>query len=351
MGQPKDTNRLLSENRIVNTTENVTTRDRQKFILFMRDIIDSVNNPQDDGVNVFTDGDVNIVADAMVKSIYDVNNTGIVDASSAEVVVVKKGTPGMINRGDAVYITGSDEVELVDNTFLTDKGAGIALEDFTETVPGRVLVQGWIRDVDTSLLLIGPIWVGPVPGVLTQNPPVAGEKNQVAGYVTSIHPLTGDIAVSFSDIKNTDADFSIYNPGANVIITALNVQAALDQVEAALGGSGPLAFEVDDWLIDQDDWAFANINTALGVRIEMTAGKVDLTGIVAPAPPYNKVIYIMNADPTEELKIKSNNGGSAVANRFLCPEDKDYKIKKLGGCTAIYDIVGSKWMIMDRVKG
>jgi hypothetical protein len=234
MARRKNTSQLNSENKVVNFNEIKTQRDRNKFILFMRDIIDAVNNPQDAGVNVFTDDDVLIVADAMIKAVYDTNDSGIVDSSSTTVIIASKATPGIINIGEIVWAIGIESVELVDNTFSTGKAIGIALTTITDIIPGRVMVLGEITGIDTSAFALGPIWVGPVPGQATQVPPVAGEKNQLVGWVLKVGVLDGVILINASDVKNTDADFSIYNPGFNIYLTALNVQAVLDQVESNL---------------------------------------------------------------------------------------------------------------------
>jgi hypothetical protein len=234
MSRLKTTQDLSAENSVVNSKAITTQRDRDRFIFFMRDLINAVNNPQDPGVNIFTDDDVDIVADAMIKAIYDTNDSGIVDSSSTTVIIASKNSPGIINIGEIVWAIGIEAVELVDNTFSTGKAIGIALSTITDILPGKVMVLGEILGIDTTAFVLGPIWVGPVPGEATQVPPVAGEKNQLVGWVLKVDVSDGVLLINASDIRNTDADFSIYKPGANVYLTALNVQAVLDQVESNL---------------------------------------------------------------------------------------------------------------------
>jgi len=232
MGRVKDTRTLVGDDNVVLREQITTERQLALFRLHLQEIIQSVLNAQDPDVNVFTDSDKGIVDDAMVKVIYDVNDRGIVDAASEQIVTTLKASPGTINPGEAVYVTIGG-AELVDNTFGTGTGDGVALDVITDLIPGRVLVSG-LYVGDTSLWApLDFLWLGPVPGLLTNTPPVAGEKNQLAALVLVSDPTNGVMQVSFSDIRNTDADFSIYNPGANVFITATDVQAALNQVEAA----------------------------------------------------------------------------------------------------------------------
>ncbi len=236
MGRLKDTRTLVGDDNVVLREPITTERQLAKFRLHLQDIIRSVLNAQDPGINAFTDSDKAIVDDAMVKAIYDTNNTGIVDASSTTVVVVRKNSPGTINPGEAVWAIGLRAVELVDNTFATGSCIGIALDTITDSIEGRVMVIGEIAGIDTSGFALGPVWVGPTPGIGTQTPPVAGEKNQIFGWILEVDATDGIILIRPSDIRNTDADFSIYNPAGNVFITATNVQAALDQVEGLISG-------------------------------------------------------------------------------------------------------------------
>ena len=226
-GKNKTSQTLISENNVVLSQPITDARQLSKLRFHIQDIIQSVLNALDPDVNVFTDADVLIVADSMTKAVYDTQDRGIVDASSARIVTTFKASPGTLNPGEAVFVTVGGS-ELADNTFLTGRSDGIALDPITDVTPGRVLVNG-IYGGDTSAWApLDILWLGPVPGLLTNVPPVAGEKNQLIGLVLTSDPLIGLMQINPSNVRNTDADFSIYNPGANVIITATDVQAAID---------------------------------------------------------------------------------------------------------------------------
>jgi len=232
----KDTRTLVSDDNVVLANPITTDRELAKFRFHLQDIIKAVLNAQDPDVNNFSDADVAKLLDSMGKSVYDVGDRGVVDNASRQVTFALKGSPGTINAGEAMYLVGDYLVELVDDTFGTGVAVAVALESFTDTVPGRILLSGRETDVDTSGFVQGPLFIGDVPGELTQTIPLEGKKYQIAGYVMTVDPVVGVVYIAFSELKNTLSLFSIYDPIGNAIITALNVQKALDQVDTQLVG-------------------------------------------------------------------------------------------------------------------
>lgn len=66
----------------------------------------------------------------------------------------------------------------------------------------------------------------------------------------------------------------------------------------------------------------------------------DLTGISAPASGY-KALIILNDSPSKNLFIRSNNVGSAAANRFLF--GTDIQLKPSAAAELFYDQASARW--------
>ena len=193
----------------------------------------------DNNANEITPQRVRDMLDDMIDSdlnqtTYDAGETGIVNASKANEIIASKSSPGSIPAGRLVYIKDGDGVEMVDNTFSTGACVGITIEEITDTAQGKILISGEITAIDTTGLTEGdPLWLSATPGIATATPPVAGEKAQVVGIVVS-SGFSGIIAVAISDIRNTDADFSIYDSTGNSVLIQDNVQDALDEIDSLL---------------------------------------------------------------------------------------------------------------------
>lgn len=72
-------------------------------------------------------------------------------------------------------------------------------------------------------------------------------------------------------------------------------------------------------------------------------GSVDLTGIVAPSPAANRLLYIQNVGGNP-LVLKNQDANSSAANRFLLPGGVDLTLAGNGvGATLLYDTASSRW--------
>lgn len=116
---------------------------------------------------------------------------------------VQKGTPGTINVGQTVYLTGWDtgasvpEVELADASGTSTMPVfGIALESFTDTVSGKVLGIGLLNSIDTSSYSVGDtLYASETAGALTNTRPTGSALVQRLAKVLRVSPTDGKIRV------------------------------------------------------------------------------------------------------------------------------------------------------------
>jgi hypothetical protein len=73
---------------------------------------------------------------------------------------------------------------------------------------------------------------------------------------------------------------------------------------------------------------------------------IDLTGITAPAPGINQVIFITNGASNNKVKMKNNSGNSLAANRFAFKND--ITIEKEMGLIIVYDHGVSRWRCLSK---
>ena len=120
------------------------------------------------------------------------------------IVPCEKGTPGTINPGDVVYLTGWDisdeypEVELADSSVAgTMPAIGIARETITNTVPGEVVAYGTLNgSIDTSTFSIGDaLYVSETAGAVTNVKPTGTALIQKIGIVARAHATQGVVEV------------------------------------------------------------------------------------------------------------------------------------------------------------
>ena len=92
----------------------------------------------------------------------------------------------------------------------------------------------------------------------------------------------------------------------------------------------------------------ANVNnlaltTQSGYRF--TGGSNDISGVVAPSPAGDRMIMIVNRTPGN-VKLLHDDAGSLAANRFFCPSETDYHIKKGATCLLAYVISDQRWQVL-----
>ena len=78
-----------------------------------------------------------------------------------------------------------------------------------------------------------------------------------------------------------------------------------------------------------------------------TNDDIDITGIEAPNTDDAK--YIFN-DSDKDIKIKHNDNSSQGKNRFLCPEESDFKLKTNCFVQIIYSTAKNRWLVAAFMK-
>lgn len=128
---------------------------------------------------------------------------GIFNDSRVLVYDVQKGSPGTLDVGDVVYITGFDngadvaEVELADSSSAaTMPGIGIMRSEATVSVSGEMVGFGRLINLNTSSYAEGDVlYVSEVAGELTDVAPIGAALVQKIAIVARSHVSDGRIGV------------------------------------------------------------------------------------------------------------------------------------------------------------
>lgn len=88
-----------------------------------------------------------------------------------------------------------------------------------------------------------------------------------------------------------------------------------------------------------NDYSPANLFTTNFLRLS-ASGNFNLTGLLAPSPPVNQAIFIVNIG-TNNIALKDSSVLSLSSNRFLLGTDKTLQPNE--GIMVIYDNVSLRW--------
>ena len=119
-----------------------------------------------------------------------------------QVVRVKNDTGAALSNGKAVYISGSNGVNLLasyanagaENT--SSQTIGITTEEIGSNQHGFVTTFGLVRNIDTSTLIEGAaVWLGTTNGGLTATRPAAPNHGVLIGFCLRKHATVGVIFV------------------------------------------------------------------------------------------------------------------------------------------------------------
>ncbi len=268
---------------------------------------------------------------------------GAASVSNPTVITDGMGTfsPSDIIMIDATSSTNNDgiyEVLSHSGTTLTIKGIGgtSTADDFAQTQFNSGTDTCTITKVGVVVLRAG------TDGILEQ-----GTGN------TS--PLT------YSDITNFDVtavhvDIANEISGVTEKTTLVSEDVVLieDSEDSNNKKRASLGNILDTTPVQEDDvlsgtennYALNDLNSADVLRVTLSGGDVDLTGIVAPSPSENKILLIENADTSDILKIQHNDGGSTAANRFLCPDNSEFQVTRNSAVSISYDPTSSRWRLV-----
>lgn len=135
---------------------------------------------------------------------------------------------------------------------------------------------------------------------------------------------------------------------ANDVVIIEDSENGLEKKKAKLGSlsSNLTQVQENDTLSGTvNDYALVDISTAAVARFDVSGANVNLTGIVPPNPITSKELVIVNADDTKSIGLKHNDAGSNAINRFLCPNNQEYLLKRNSGVRIQYDVVSMRWRI------
>ena len=226
----------------------------------------TIVEPESPNISVFL-GYV-AVADAVngVGFITTLGNTGGAVAGAATLLTLdaRKGSPGTINAGQPVYISGYNvgqgviEVELADASVAAEMPAlGLAGGTITNSITGVVVTNGLVSNINTAAFSVGdPVYVATTPGVLTNvRPTGATTLIQKVGTVTRSNASNGIIEVSGAGRANDlpqiaqdnfwigDATGTAQENTATQARIVLNVADGSESNAAANVGTGVGAFD------------------------------------------------------------------------------------------------------------
>ncbi len=145
------------------------------------------------------------------------------ESRETQFLTVRKGSPGTINVGEAVFISGFNigqsvpEVELAENDVAASMPAiGLAFESITNSANNRIVISGRLSGaIDTSAFTAGDtIFISNTAGEVTATrPTAAGEQVQSVGLVLRSNASAGELEIvgagRANDTPNTAFDPAI----------------------------------------------------------------------------------------------------------------------------------------------
>lgn len=111
------------------------------------------------------------------------------------------------------------------------------------------------------------------------------------------------------------------------------------------GSTTPVVLQPPQITTNQDDYTPTGWSTADIIILDISAA-VNITGFGAVAGYKTKTL--VNTHIMHAIKIKNNDSNSIAANRVLCPDNKDYDLKKTASINIIYLDVLARWQIIGK---
>lgn len=98
------------------------------------------------------------------------------------------------------------------------------------------------------------------------------------------------------------------------------------------------------WAAQQNDYALLAETTTLAVTL---TGDQTLTGIAAPDPPTDRVLWIINVDDANVLSLAHLSVSSTVGNLISCPGGVTFTLAPRNGVGLQYDSQDEVWRFLD----
>lgn len=142
----------------------------------------------------------------------------------------------------------------------------------------------------------------------------------------------------FKQKSGLDLEFKtlISGSGLNIVNNAndLTISAAI-----------PTILQPPQITTNQNDYTPTGWSAADIIILDISANR-DITGFGAVADYKTKTL--VNTHITHAIKIKNNDSNSTAANRVLCPDNKDYDLKKTASISMVYLDVLARWQIIGK---
>ncbi len=271
-------------------------------------------------------------------------------------LTVRKGSPGTINVGEAVFISGFNigqsvpEVELAENDVTASMPAiGLAFESITNSANTRVVISGRLSGaIDTSAFTAGDtIYISSTAGEVTATrPTAAGEQVQSMGLVLRSNASQGQLEIvgagRANDTPNTAFDPAItWGTGSGFTWTF------------DAGATDPtIDYASDDININAASVDFSGSIDVLGGTVENTGGNLtvqasagndvllgDDSTLLRIDGGANAVHPLVDIDFQQAAEISTTSGGLTLdpASDVFMPDGKTLVI----GHNAVLSVLGN----------
>ncbi len=107
----------------------------------------------------------------------------------------------------------------------------------------------------------------------------------------------------------------------------------------------PVVLQPPQITSNQDNYTPTGWSTADIIILDISAA-VNITGFGAVTGYKTKTL--VNTHIMDAIKIKNNDSNSIASNRVLCPDNKDYDLKKTASINIIYLDVLARWQIIGK---
>lgn len=242
------------------------------------------------------------------------------DTKSASTVLALNAQPGglLLDVPDSTQFTVGDLAEL------SDKGS----------TPGG---QGVITGIISAKELLYLPLVGSIPNSLDIMKHRGNVFDTTRQCIYDSISNNGVPSLMMRDGVNT------FNPPDSTIKVKLScAESILSSVEA----TGPVYFNnpitpTAFSVVSQDNWTPTNIDTTNMVRMSSTNGPgTTITGVAAPSPAKNQVIFFTNIG-NKTIVLSNADAGSLAANRFQFRAN--ISIQENEGALIVYDRDALRW--------
>ena len=161
--------------------------------------------------------------------------------------------------------------------------------------------------------------------------------------------LITDITLKKIELFTNDIESTQLLPAAAVPFSG-STQSLFELLDASFffnvsGSTTPVVLQPPQITANQNDYTPTGWSTADIIILDISAA-VNITGFGAVTGYKTKTL--VNTHIISAIKIKNNDSNSIAANRVLCPDNKDYDLKKTASINMIYLDVLARWQIIGK---